>query len=154
MAYANKVIIIGNATREPELKFSPKGTAVCKLGMALSRKYTTETGEKKEEVTFVDVDFFGKTAEIVGKFVRKGAPLYVSGRLRLDQWEDKATGQKRSKLGIVGDEMQLLDRKPQDGEAAPAAAPAPRVAAPAPRPSAPARVAAPAVEDDSDSVPF
>lgn len=148
MAYANKVIIIGNATREPEVRFTPKGTAVAKLGMALSRKYTTETGEKKEEVTFVDVDFFGKTAEIVGKFARKGEPLYVSGRLRLEQWDDKATGQKRSKLGIVGDEFQLLSRKPQDGEAAPAPA-----AAPAARPAAPvARPAAPAAADDD--LPF
>lgn len=146
MAYANKVIIIGNATREPELKFTPKGTAVCKLGMAMSRKYTTETGEKKEEVTFVDVDFFGKTAEIVGKFARKGEPLYVSGRLKLDQWEDKATGQKRSKLGIVGDEFQLLSRKPQDGEAAPAPAPAARATAPRP--------AAPAASVADDEIPF
>ena len=110
MASFNKVILMGNVTRDPEVKYTAKGTAIAKLGMAVSRKWSTETGEKKEEVTFVDVDFIGKIAETVGKFIKKGDPIHVDGRLKLDQWEDKKTGEKRSKLGILGEGMQFLNR--------------------------------------------
>ena len=108
MANLNKVFLIGNLTRDPEVRYTPKGTAIAKLGMAVNRFWTTETGEKKEEVTFVDVDVFGRTAENVGQILRKGSPLFVEGRLRLDTWEDKQTGQKRNKLGVVAERVQFL----------------------------------------------
>ena len=82
------------------------------LGLAINRFYTTETGEKREEVTFVDVTLWGRQAEIAGEYCKKGRSIYVEGRLQLDSWEDKATGQKRNKLRVVGDSMQLLGPKP------------------------------------------
>jgi single-strand DNA-binding protein len=110
MASFNKVILMGNVTRDPEVKFTAKGTTIAKLGLAISRKFSTESGEKKEEVTYVDVDFIGKIAETVGKFVKKGDPIHIDGRLKLDQWDDKKTGEKRSKLGVWGEGMQFLSR--------------------------------------------
>jgi len=108
MASFNKVILVGNLTRDPELRYTPKGVAIAKVGLAVNRYWTTETGEKKEEVTFVDVDVFGRTAENVGQYMRKGRPILVEGRLRLDQWDDKQTGQKRSRLGVVAESVQFL----------------------------------------------
>src|SRR6185295_498198 len=108
MASFNKVILVGNLTRDPELRYTPKGMAIAKCGLAVNRVWTTETGEKKEEVTFVDVDIFGRTAENVGQYMRKGSPILIEGRLRLDQWDDKQTGQKRSKLGVVAEIVQFL----------------------------------------------
>ncbi|HEY9173618.1 MAG TPA: single-stranded DNA-binding protein, partial [Verrucomicrobiae bacterium] len=108
MASFNKVILVGNLTRDPELRYTPKGTAIAKIGLAVNRVWTTETGEKKEEATFVDVDMFGRTAENVAQYMRKGSSLLVEGRLRLDQWDDKQTGQKRSKLGVVAEIVQFL----------------------------------------------
>lgn len=112
MANLNKVQLIGNITRDPEVKYTPKGSAVTDLGLAINRFYTTETGEKREEVTFVDVTLWGRQAEIAGEYCKKGRSIYVEGRLQLDSWEDKATGQKRNKLRVVGDSMQLLGPKP------------------------------------------
>jgi len=112
MASFNKVILVGNLTRDPELRYTPKGTAIAKLGLAVNRVWTSESGEKKEEVTFVDVDVFGRTAENVGQYMRKGRPILVEGRLRLEQWDDKQTGQKRSRLGVVAETVQKMDRKP------------------------------------------
>jgi len=108
MASLNKVMLIGNLTRDPEIKYTPKGTAIADIGLAVNRNYTTESGEKREEVTFIDVTLWGRTAEIVGEYCKKGRPLFVEGRLQLDQWDDKQTGQKRSKLKVVGDNIQLL----------------------------------------------
>jgi len=115
MASFNKVILIGNITREIEVKHTPKGTAVTKVGLAVNRTWRTESGEKKEEVTFLDVDIFGRTAENVAQYCRKGSPLMVEGRLKLDQWDDKQTNQKRSKLGVVAETVQFLGIKGQDG---------------------------------------
>lgn len=115
MASFNKVILIGNLTRDPELRYTPKGTAVAKLGLAVNRGWTTDAGEKKEEVTFVDVDVFGRTAENCGQYLRKGRPLLVEGRLKLEQWDDKQTGQKKQRLGVVGELVQFLGSKPEDG---------------------------------------
>ena len=112
MANLNKVQLIGNITRDPEVKYTPNGSAVTDLGLAINRFYTTETGEKREEVTFVDVTLWGRQAEIAGEYCKKGRSIYVEGRLQLDSWEDKATGQKRNKLRVVGDSMQLLGPKP------------------------------------------
>ncbi len=112
MANLNKVQLIGNITRDPEVKYTPKGNAVTDLGLAINRFYTTETGEKREEVTFVDVTLWGRQAEVAGEYCKKGRSVYVEGRLQLDSWEDKSTGQKRNKLRVVGDTMQLLGPKP------------------------------------------
>jgi single-strand DNA-binding protein len=151
MASFNKVILMGNLTRDPELRYTSKGTAIAKVGLAVNRNWTSESGEKKEEVTFVDVDVFGRTAENVGQYMRKGRPILVEGRLKLDQWDDKQTGQKRSRLGVVAETVQFLGSAPGAGEGgsvAPAARPARPAAAPAAEP----------VEGDgppeSDDVPF
>src|ERR1044071_2596806 len=116
MASFNKVILVGNLTRDPELRYTPKGTAIAKLGLAVNRVWTSESGEKKEEVTFIDIDVFGRTAENVAQYMRKGSPMLVEGRLRLDQWDDKQTGQKRSKLGVVGEVIQFLGSPTGGGE--------------------------------------
>ena len=150
MASFNKVILVGNLTRDPELRYTPKGTAIAKFGLAVNRAWTSESGEKKEEVTFVDIDVFGRTAENVAQYMRKGSPMLVEGRLRLDQWDDKQTGQKRSKLGVVGEIIQFLG-SPRAGEGgAPAAPRAPTAAAPA----APEPPEAEATPHEGDDVPF
>lgn len=123
MASLNKVILIGNLTRDPELKYSPKGTAITKIGLAVNRQWKSESGEKKEEVTFIDCTAFGKQAETIGQYLKKGRPLLVEGRLNLEQWDDKQTGQKRSKLGVVLESFQFLDSgKLEKQESAPARA--------------------------------
>ena len=108
MACYNRVVLLGNCTRDPEVKYTPKGTAVTELGLAINRYYTTEGGEKREETTFVDVTLWGRPAEIAGEYVKKGRPVMIEGRLQLDTWDDKQTGQKRSKLKVVGENLQLL----------------------------------------------
>ncbi|MFP4165848.1 MAG: single-stranded DNA-binding protein [Opitutales bacterium] len=107
MAAFNKVILVGNLTRDPELRVTANGLSICKLGLAVSRNFTTKEGEKREETTFVDIDAFGKPGEILSKYTRKGRPLLVEGRLKLDQWETNE-GQKRSKLGVVLENFQFL----------------------------------------------
>ena len=99
---------MGNLTRDPELRYTPSGTAIAKIGMAVSRKWYNETREIQEEVTFVYVDAFGKRAETIGQYLKKGNPILVEGYLRLDQWEDKQTGQKRSQLKVVLENFQFL----------------------------------------------
>src|SRR5207237_23615 len=101
MASFNRVILAGNLTRDPELRYTPKGLAIAKIGLAVNRTWKNEAGETKEEVTFVDVDSFGRQAEVIAQYFKKGRPILVEGRLRLDQWDDKQTGQKRTKLGVV-----------------------------------------------------
>ncbi len=123
MASFNKTILIGNLTRDPELRYTPKGTAICKIGLAVNRVWTTEGGEKKEEVTFVDVDSFGRTAENIGQYMRKGSSILIEGRLKLDTWDDKQTNQKRSKLGVVAESVQFLGGKSDRTEAPKTAAP-------------------------------
>jgi single-strand DNA-binding protein len=115
MANLNKVMLIGNVTRDPEIKYTPKGSAVTDLGIAVNRVYTPEGGEKREETTFVDVTLWGRQAEIAGEYCKKGRSIYIEGRLQLDSWEDKATGQKRSKLRVVGENFQLLGPRPGGG---------------------------------------
>lgn len=119
MASFNKVILLGNLTRDPEVRYTPKGTAVADLGIAVNRTYTAENGEKREEVTFVDVTFWGRTAENAGQYLKKGRPVFIEGRLQLDSWDDKQSGQKRSKLKVVGELLQFLGGRPggaADGE--------------------------------------
>src|SRR6476646_1614446 len=115
MASFNKVILLGNLTRDPEVRYTPKGTAVTELGMAVNRVYTAENGEKREETTFVDVTLWGRTAEIAGEYLKKGRPVFIEGRLQLDTWDDKQSGQKRSKLKVVGEGLQLLGGRPGAG---------------------------------------
>jgi single-strand DNA-binding protein len=112
MASFNKVILLGNLTRDPEVRYTPKGSAVCDLGIAVNRVYTTEGGERREEVTFVDVVLWARLAEIAGEYLRKGRPVFIEGRLQMDSWDDKQTGQKRTKLRVVGESMQLLGSRP------------------------------------------
>jgi len=151
MASFNKVILAGNLTRDPELRYTPKGTAVARLGIACNRKWKSETGELKEEVTFVDVDAFGKQAETIGQYLKKGRPILIEGRLKLDQWEDKQSGQKKSKLGVVLESFQFLDSGGGRGEGS--------AEAPRSRPAAGATTSAPEPADgdappESDDVPF
>jgi len=154
MANFNKVILAGNLTRDPELRYTPKGTAVAKIGMALNRSWKTETGETKEEVTFVDVDAFGRQAEVIGQYLKKGRPVLIEGRLKLDTWEDKNTHQKMSKLKVVLESFSFLDSRGDGGgggggesfrKAAPAAA------APAAAANGPEEMGEPPSDDD---VPF
>jgi single-strand DNA-binding protein len=105
----NKVILAGNLTRDPELRFAPSGMAICKFGLAINRKWRDGQGQVKEEVTFVDVDAFGKQAETIGQYLKKGRPLLVEGRLRLETWEDKQTQAKRSRLGVVLESFTFLE---------------------------------------------
>src|SRR3954469_14673093 len=115
MPNLNKVMLIGNLTRDPEVKYTPKGTAIAELGLAINRNYTTDSGEKREETTFVDVEMWGRLAEIAGEYLKKGRPVFIEGRLKLDTWDDKQTGQKRSKLRVIGETMQLLGSRPSGG---------------------------------------
>ena len=119
MPNLNKVMLMGNLTRDPEVKYTPKGTAIAEFGMAINRNYTTESGEKREEVTFVDVELWSRLAELAGEYLKKGRPVYIEGRLRLDTWDDKQTGQKRSRMRVVGEVMQFLGGRDDSGGGAP-----------------------------------
>ena len=115
MANVNKVIIIGNLTRDPEVRHTPKGTAVGDIALAVNGNFTGDNGEKREETIYIDVTLWGRTAEIAQQYLRKGRPVYIEGRLQMDTWEDKQSGQKRSKLKVVAENLQLLGARP-DGE--------------------------------------
>jgi single-strand DNA-binding protein len=101
-------MLIGNLVADPELRYTPKGTAVTDIGMAMNRQWTNDQGQRQEETTFVDVTLWGRQAEVAGQYLSKGRPVFIEGRLHMDTWEDKNTGQKRSRLKIVGERMQLL----------------------------------------------
>ena len=122
MANLNRVLLIGNLTRDPEVRYTPKGTAVAEIGLAVNRIYSGEDGEKKEETTFVDVTLWARQAEIAGQYLKKGRPVFIEGRLQLDTWDDKQTGQKRSRLRVVSENLQLLGSR-QEGESSSPAAP-------------------------------
>jgi single-strand DNA-binding protein len=153
MANFNKVILAGNLTRDPELRYTPKGMAIAKITMAINRTWRNETGENKEEVTFVDVDAFGRQAETIGQYLKKGSPFLVEGRLKLDQWDDKQTGQKRSRLGVVLEGFQFLGTGGggRGGEGGVAEAPRSRPAPPSKAPPEPSDSDMPPEDDD---VPF
>lgn len=104
----NKVILMGNLTRDPELRYTPKGTAVAQVGLAVNRTWKNESGQQMEEVTFIDCNFFGRQAEAISQYLKKGRPVLIEGRLKLDTWDDKHTNQKRSKLNVVGETCQFL----------------------------------------------
>lgn len=108
MPNLNKVILAGHLTRAPELRYTTNGTAVTKFGIAVNRKYNSRDGQKQEEVTFVDIEVWSKTAEIAEKYLDKGSAVLVEGRLKLDTWKSKDTGENRSKLRVVGENIQFL----------------------------------------------
>lgn len=108
MANLNKVMLIGNLTRDPELRHTPKGTAVSEISMAINRVWNNDQGQKQEETTFVEVTLWGRQAELAQQYLTKGRPVYIEGRLNLDTWDDKETGKKRSKLRVIGENMQFL----------------------------------------------
>jgi len=150
MASFNKVIIAGNLTRDPELRYTPKGTAVARITLAVNRTFSSEGGEKKEEVSFVDVDVWGRQAEVIAQYMKKGRPLLVEGRLKQDTWEDKNTKQKQSKLKVVLESFSFIDSGGNRGEGggeAPRSRPAAAASAPAPE----SGDAEPPADDD---VPF
>jgi len=158
----NKVILAGNLTRDPELRYTPSGTAIAKFGLAVNRKWKdSQTNEMKEEVTFVDIDAFGRQAETIGQYLKKGRPILIEGRLKLDQWDDKQTQQKRSRLGVVLESFNFLDSGTREGGdfgggaaggGAPAARPQrPQQSAPPPSSSGGDEGGMPPEEDD---VPF
>jgi len=150
MASFNKVILAGNLTRDPELRYTPKGLAVAKIGLAVNRSWKNEAGETKEEATFIDVEAWGRQGEVIAQYMKKGRPLLVEGRLKLDTWEDKNTKQKQSKLKVVLESFSFIDSN--RGEAGGAPAPA-RSSAPAPA-SPPAEPAEGDAPPESDDVPF
>ena len=152
MASFNKVILLGNLTRDPEVRYTPKGSAVCDLGVAVNRVYTTEGGERREEVTFVDVVLWARLAEIAGEYLRKGRPVFIEGRLQMDSWDDKQTGQKRTKLRVVGESMQLLGGRPS-GTAGETTEEDRSATSAGSKTTAPPKSASPA-EPDDDEIPF
>jgi single-strand DNA-binding protein len=154
MASFNKVILAGNLTRDPELRYTPKGTAVAKITLAVNRTWKTESGENKEEVSFVDVEAWGRQGEVIAQYMRKGRPLLVEGRLKQDTWEDKNTHQKQSILKVVLESFSFIDSNRPDGAGGAPAAEAPRrpSAPPTGKPAEPAESEGPGAEDDD--VPF
>jgi single-strand DNA-binding protein len=114
MASYNRVILMGNLTRDPQLRYLPSNTAVCDFGLATNRKYKDRDGNQKEDVCFVDVSAFGKQAEIINEYMSKGRPILIEGRLKFDSWTNK-DGQKRSKHGVVVDNFQFVGTKDGDG---------------------------------------
>lgn len=107
MANMNKVILMSNLTRDPELKDLPSGNKVCDFGLAVNRTYTTQSGEQREDTTFVELSCFARGGEVIHQYCRKGSPLFVEGRLRFDSWENEQ-GEKRSKLNVIVENFQLL----------------------------------------------
>lgn len=178
MASLNKVFLIGNLTRDPELRYTPSGAAVSDLGLAVNRVYTTKEGDRREETVFVDVTVWNRQAENCCQYLRKGRPVHVEGSLKLDSWDDKTTGEKRSRLKVEAISVQFLDSgkrdesggpPPSEDGYAPSSREAPRRAAPEPRAAAgngpnrsyqpapatsPRRTAPAAPPADDEDIPF
>jgi single-strand DNA-binding protein len=108
MANLNKVLLLGNLTRDPELRYTPKGTAVADIALAINRIWNNEQNQRQEETTFVDITLWGRQAEIAQQYLTKGRGVFIEGRLQMDTWEDKASGQKRSKLKVVAENLQFM----------------------------------------------
>ena len=121
MANFNKVYLMGNLTRDPEMRVTPKGTAICQFGLAISRSWKDESGQTREETAFVDIEAWGKQGEVISKYCTKGRPLFVEGCLKFDQWEDKTSGQKRSKLKVVLENFQFIGNRADGGQGGPGA---------------------------------
>ena len=160
MANVNKVMLLGNITRDLEVRYTPKGTAVCDLGMAVNRIRTGDNGERIEEVTYVAVTLWGRQAELAGQYLSKGRSVFIEGRLQLDQWDDKQTGQKRSRLRVVGENMQFIGGQGgsgsnQSGSGAPRqqTAPSDQQQSP-PQSDQGGAAAAESFDNDEDDIPF
>jgi single-strand DNA-binding protein len=160
MANLNKVFLMGNLTRDPELRYTQGGTAIAKFGMAINRNWSTPEGEKKEDVCFVDVTAWGRQAEVICEYCSKGRPLFVEGRLQYSKWEGQ-DGQKRSKLEVVLEGFQFIGGRPSEGKAvssaeqAAAEAPAPPAGdAGAEKSSAPKPPPGPAKPKKDNDIPF
>ena len=115
MASLNKVFLIGNLTRDPELRYTPGGAPVADLGLAINRVYTTKDGDRREEVTFIDVTTWNRQAENCCQYLKKGRPVHVEGYLKMDSWQDKTTGEKRSKIKIEAENIQFLGGRDDSG---------------------------------------
>ncbi|MGA0845567.1 MAG: single-stranded DNA-binding protein [Luteolibacter sp.] len=154
MANLNKVMLIGNLTRDPELRYTPGGKAVTDISLAINRSWVNDQGQKQEDTTFVDVTLWGRQAELAQQYLGKGRGVYVEGRLQMDSWDDKETGKKRTRLKVVGENMQFLPdgRGAVGGQSRPAAGPVgASQSAGAPRGGSPA----PADDfQDEDDIPF
>jgi single-strand DNA-binding protein len=120
----NKVLLMGNLTRDPELRHTSGNNAVCNLGLAVNRRFRTADGENREETTFVDCEAWGRTAETLSRYLTKGRPVFIEGRLKLDTWEDKSDGSKRSKLRVVVEGFQFIDSRGDSGGGGGGGAPA------------------------------
>ena len=167
MANLNKVLLMGNLTRDPQLRYLPSQTPVVEFGVACNRRWRTPQGEDREEVTFVDCSAFGKTAETINQYLQKGKPIFIEGRLKFDSWEDKQGGGKRSRLTVVVENFQFVggrdggapaastDTGDESGQAAPRPA---RSAAPARPSAASAAPAAPPIGEEEhfkeNDIPF
>ncbi|MCH1508037.1 MAG: single-stranded DNA-binding protein [Akkermansiaceae bacterium] len=156
-------MLLGNLTRDPEIRYTPKGTAVTDLGMAINRIRTGDNGERIEEVTYVDVTLWGRSAELAGQYLSKGRSVFIEGRLQLDQWDDKATGQKRSRLRVVGENMQFIGGQGQGGGGGNAQGGNQQQSRPAQQQQQPSGDSAPpqsggaaasSFDDDADDIPF
>ena len=162
MANLNRVFLMGNLTRDPEIRYTPSGMAVANIGLAVNRRWKDKTsGEMREEVTFVDIDAWGREAELAGQYLAKGRPLFVEGRLKLDPWEDRDSKQKRSKLKVVCERFQFLGTREGAGGGPPPKGPAGQGTKGA-RPAPPAKGPAPAEPGEggdesfevSEDIPF
>ncbi len=149
MASLNRVFLMGNLTRDPEVRYTPKGTAVADISMAINMTYRTQDGSDREEVVYVDVVTWGRQAETCGQYLSKGSPVFVEGRLQLDQWEDK-DGQKRSRLRVRAERVQFLGR----GKASEGKGPATESQSTAQRGPAPAPAPAEEHGHEEDDIPF
>jgi single-strand DNA-binding protein len=154
MANLNRVLLIGNLTRDPDLRYTPKGTAVTEIGLAVNRVYSGDDGERKEETTFVDVTLWARLAEIAGQYLKKGRPVFIEGRLQLDSWDDKQTGQKRSRLRVVAENLQLLGNRQEGEPPASGASPAPRRTSGTATPPARSEPRDPDLDAEPDDIPF
>lgn len=150
MGNFNRVLLIGNLTRDPEVRYTPKGVPVVEIGLAVNRVYSGEDGEKKEETTFVEVTLWARQAEVAGQYLKKGRQVFIEGRLQLDSWDDKQTGQKRSRLRVVGENLQLLGNRQESEGSNPPPRRSPSASAPAARPEA----RDPDLDAEPDDIPF
>ena len=154
MANLNRVLLIGNLTRDPEVRYTPKGTAVTDIGMAINRVFTSEDGERREEVTYVDVVLWSRLAEIAGQYLKKGRPVFIEGRLQLDTWDDKQTGQKRSRMRVVAENLQLLASRGESEGGPIGPAPARRPATGATQSPPASQPRDPDLDVEPDDIPF
>ncbi len=114
MPNLNRVMLMGNLTRDPELRYLPSNTAVAGIGLAINRRWRNQQGEQQEETTFIDCEAFGRQAETINQYLRKGKPVFIEGRLKLDQWQDR-DGNKRSKLKVVIERFEFIDSRESGG---------------------------------------